>query len=175
MIKDILFYTGILSSYMVLSLTVWIAIQVSYIILAIYAPIYFKRLKEKKWKKHVLHFLSFLAGIISLLIPSMVTLGLGGYSSLDTKFPPIVCFAKNRDITAYMMLIPMGVLMALIITELILIFHFLMRYVLYSGSSNRFTRILFMWTTYPQLWTCWKYCIAGKLWQVLNLVKRPPK
>ena len=118
---------GILSSYMVLSLTVWITIQISYTILAIYTPIYFKRLKEKKWKKHMLHLVSFLAGIISLLVPSMVTLGLGGYSSLDTKFPPIVCFASNRDITAYMLLIPMAVMTALIITELILIFHFLVR------------------------------------------------
>ena len=60
--------------------------------------------------------------------PSMVTLGLGGYSALDTKFPPVVCFASNRDVTAYMLLIPLGVLIALIITELILIFHFLVRY-----------------------------------------------
>ena len=122
------FPAGSLSSYMVLSLTVWIAIQISYTILAIYTPIYFKRLKEKKWKKHMLHLVSFLAGIISLLVPSMVTLGLGGYSSLDTKFSPIVCFSNNRDITAYMLLIPLGVMMSLIITELILIFHFLLRY-----------------------------------------------
>ena len=113
---------------MVLSLTVWITIQISYTILAIYTPIYFKRLKEKRWKKHILHLVSFLAGIVALLVPSMVTLGLGGYSSLDTKFPPVVCFASNRDITAYILLIPLGVMMALIITELILIFHFLLRY-----------------------------------------------
>ena len=113
---------------MVLSLSVWIAIQISYTILAVYTPIYFKRLKDKKWKKHVLHLVSFLAGIVALLIPSLVTLGFGGYSALDTKFPPVVCFASNRDITAYMLLIPLGVLMALIITELILIFHFLVRY-----------------------------------------------
>jgi hypothetical protein len=58
----------------------------------------------------------------------MVTLGLGGYSTLGTKFPPVVCFARNRDVAAYMLLIPLGVLMSLIITELILIFHFLVRY-----------------------------------------------
>ena len=122
------FHAGILSSYMVLSLSVWIAIQISYTTLAVYTPIYFKRLKDKKWKKHILHLVSFLAGIVALLIPSLVTLGLGGYSALDTKFPPVVCFASNRDISAYMLLIPLGVLMALIITELILIFHFLVRY-----------------------------------------------
>ena len=75
---------------------------------------------------YMLHIISLIAGIVSLLIPSMVTLALGGYSSLDTKFPPIVCFASNRDITAYMLLIPMGVMTALIITELtVLIFRFL--------------------------------------------------
>ena len=125
---SIFVYAGILSSYMPLPLTVWITIQISYTILAIYTPIYFKQLKDKKWKKHFLHLLSLIAGIVSLLIPSMVTLGLGGYSPLDTKFPPVVCFASNRDITAYMLLIPMGVMTSLIITELVLIFHFLVRY-----------------------------------------------
>ena len=112
---------------MALSLAVWITIQISYTILAVYAPIYFKRLKEKKWKKYVFHLVSFLAGIAALLIPSLVTLGLGGYSPLDTKFPPVVCFARNRDVTVYMLLIPMAIMTALIITELILIFHFLVR------------------------------------------------
>ena len=112
---------------MVLPLTVWITIQISHTVLAVYAPIYFKRLNEEKKKKHILHLVSFLAGIAALLIPSFVTLGLGGYSPLDTKFPPVVCFARNRDVTAYMMLIPLGVLISLIITELILIFHFLVR------------------------------------------------
>ena len=129
------FTAGFVSSYMVLSLSVWIVIQISYTLLAIYAPIYFKQLKEKKWKKHTVHLLSFLAGIVSLLVPSLVTLALGGYSPLDTKFPPIVCFARNRDVTAYMLLIPLGVLMAAIITELILIFHFLMRYINLMSAS----------------------------------------
>ena len=111
---------------MALPLTIWITIQISYTILAVYTPIYFKQLKEKRWKMYMLHIISLIAGIVSLLIPSMVTLALGGYSSLDTKFPPIVCFASNRDITAYMLLIPMGVMTALIITELtVLIFRFL--------------------------------------------------
>lgn len=110
-----------------LPLTVWIAIQVSYTILAVYKPMYFKRFKEKKWSKHFLHIMSILAGIASLLVPAMLTLGLGGYSSLDTKFPPVVCFAKNRDVTVYIFLIPLSLLMATVITELILIFHFLLR------------------------------------------------
>ena len=114
---------------MVLPLTVWIAIQVSYTILAVYAPVYFKQFKEKKWRRHILHLVSVLAGIVSILFPSLLTLGVGGYSSLDTKFPPIVCFAKDRDITVYIFLIPIGVLIATIITELILIFHFLLRYI----------------------------------------------
>lgn len=116
---------GIISNYMTLPLTTWITIQISYTSLAVYSPMYFKRLKEKKWKKNVLHFASILAGIISYLVPSMMTVGLGGYSPLDTKFPPVVCFARNRDITVYILLIPLGVLMATIITELILIFRFL--------------------------------------------------
>ena len=123
-----LFHVGFVSSYMVLSLTLWIAIQISYTFLAVYTPVYFKRLNKQKWKKHVLHLVSFLAGIVALLFPSLVTLGVGGYSALDTKFPPVVCFASNRDVTAYMLLIPLGIMIALVITELILIFHRLVRY-----------------------------------------------
>ena len=133
---DLCYYAGILSSYMVLSLTVWITIQISYTFLAVYTPIYFKRLKESKWKKHILHLVSFLAGIVALLFPSMVTLGLGGYSTMGTKFPPIVCFARNRDIIAYVA-IPLGVMMSLIITELILIFHFLVRYFMIRKVERR--------------------------------------
>lgn len=112
---------------MCLPLTVWIAIQISYTFLAIYAPMYFKRLKQKKQTSHSLHILSILAGLVSLLFPSLLTLGLGGYSPLDTKFPPVVCFPENREITMYIYVIPVEVMIAIIITELILIFHFLLR------------------------------------------------
>jgi hypothetical protein len=122
---------------MVLSLTVWITIQISYTFLAVYAPIYFKRLNEQKRKKNILHLVSFLAGIVALLFPSLVTLGVGGYSTLDTKFPPVVCFATNRDVSAYMLLIPLGVLTALIITELILIFRLLVRYLKCIDCVNK--------------------------------------
>ena len=51
-------------------------------------------IEREKMEKYILHLVSFLAGIVALLFPSMVTLGLGGYSALDTKFPPVVCFAS---------------------------------------------------------------------------------
>ena len=111
-------------------MAVWIAIHVGYILGVVYAPFYFKKLIETKWKKHVLHITSLLAGALALLIPSLLTLGLGGYSPVDTRFPPIVCFARNRGITAYTLLIPLGILMATILTELILILHRLIRYIL---------------------------------------------
>ena len=120
--------TGILSSHMGLPLTTWITIQISYTLLAVYAPVYFKRLKESKWKRRSLHIVSVLAGIASVLVPSMLTLGVVGYTSLDTKFPPVACFADgHRSIAIYIFLIPCGVLNAIIISELILIFHFLVR------------------------------------------------
>ena len=111
-----------------LPLTVWITIQLSFTLMAIYTPIYFKRLKENKWKRHLLHLTSLLAGIASVLVPSMLTLGVVGYSALDSKFPPVACFAAgHRSIAIYVFLIPCGVLNAIIISELILIFHFLVR------------------------------------------------
>ena len=111
-----------------LPLTVWITIQISFTLLAIYAPLYFKRLKESKWKWRALHLLSLLAGIASVLVPSMLTLGFVGYTALDTKFPPVACFAAgHRNLAIYIFLIPCGVLNAIIISELILVFHFLVR------------------------------------------------
>ena len=119
---------GIISSFIVYPLTIWIAIQVGYMLLGVHAPFYFKQLKNKKQREKFFHVMSILVGIMSLVVPSMLTLGLGGYSSLDTRFPPIVCWARRRDVTVYTFLIPMGVMLSIINTELILILHFLLRY-----------------------------------------------
>ena len=132
MCKDIivapLYYTGIVSSHLGLPLTVWISIQAGFTLLAVYTPVYFKQLKENKWKWHFLHIISVLAGIASALVPAMLTLGLVGYSSFDTKFPPVVCYAAEyRKIAIYIFLLPTGVLNAILISELILLFHFLVR------------------------------------------------
>ena len=120
-------FTGIISSFIVYPLTIWIAIQVGYTLLGVRTPFYFKQLKNKKQREKYLHAISVLVGIAFLVVPSMLTLGLGGFSSFDTRFPPIVCWAKRRDITVYTFLIPMGVMLSVIITELILILHFLLR------------------------------------------------
>lgn len=118
---------GVISSYAVLPLAFWIAIQVGYILAAISSPFYFNRLKDNKWKVHTLHIVSLLIGVLSPLIPSIITLARGGFSVVDTKFPPIVCFARNRDITLYSLFIPLSVLMSTIITQLVLIIHLLLR------------------------------------------------
>ena len=118
--------TGIVSSHLGVPLTVWISIQVGFTLLAVYAPVHFKRLKENKWKWHFLHIASLLAGIVSALFPAMLTLGVVGFSSLDTKFPPITCNAAgHRNISIYIFLLPTGLLTAVLISELILLFHFL--------------------------------------------------
>ena len=119
---------GFLSSFAVLPLAIWIAVQIGYILAAISAPFYFNRLKETKWKVNVLHITALLVGVLSPLVPSIASIASqGGFTSFDTKFPPIVCFTRNRDITVYSLLIPLAVLISLIITQLILIIHFLLR------------------------------------------------
>ena len=121
---------GLISNYFVLPMTIWIAIQLGYTLLAVCTPMYFKRLKNEKWKKRVIHIVSVVAGVLPLLFASLLTLGLGGYTPADSKFPPVVCFARNRDISAYTLLVPLGVVMATVFTELILIFHYLIRLVI---------------------------------------------
>ena len=131
--SNIPIHAGFVSSYMGLPLTVWIAIQVTFTFLGVYTPAYFKRLKEKKWKLRLIHCFSFFAGIVSLLVPASFTVGFGGYSPLSTKFPPITCFAINRDLSIYMFIVPVQILLAVIVTELILIFYSLLRYVLVNS------------------------------------------
>ena len=118
---------GIISSFIVYPLTIWIAIQVGYTLLAVRTPLYFKQLKNKKQTEKLLHVVSILVGILFLVVASMLTLGLGGFSSIDTRFPPIVCWPRRRDISVYTFLIPMGVMLSVINTELILILHYLVR------------------------------------------------
>ena len=118
-----------MSSYAFLPLAFWVAVQISFILGAITAPFYFKRLREEKWKIHTLHLISLVVGIFAPLIHFIVVLANSGFSSIDTKFPPIVCFARNRDITVYLLLIPLAVLISTIITQLILIIHLLIKWV----------------------------------------------
>ena len=118
---------GLISGQVVLPLAIWITIQVGYTLLAVRSPFYFKRLTTDKRKGHILHIASLVAGAISVLFPFFVVLGVGGYSLIDTLFPPIVCIARNRDVSAYVVLVPLGILMAVIITLLVLILHQLVR------------------------------------------------
>lgn len=118
---------GLISGQVVLPLAIWITIQVGYTLLAVRSPFYFKRLTTDKKKGHILHIVSLIIGAISVLIPFFIVLGVGGYSLIDTIFPPIVCIARNRDVSAYVILVPLGILMAVIITLLVLIIHQLLR------------------------------------------------
>lgn len=122
-----LLHAGLISGQVVLPLAIWITIQVGYTLLAVRNPFYFKRLTNDKRKGHILHIASLVAGVISVLFPFFVVLGVGGYSLIDTLFPPIVCIARNRDVSAYVILVPLGILMAVIITLLVLILHQLVR------------------------------------------------
>ena len=120
-------FVGVASGYAALPLAVWVAVQIGFILGAISAPFYFNRLREEKWKIHALHVASLLVGIFSPLIHFTVVLATSGFASIDAKFPPLVCFARNRDITLYLLSIPLAVLISTIITQLILIIHLLIK------------------------------------------------
>lgn len=123
-------HVGLISGQVVLPLAIWITIQVGYTLLAVRTPLFFKRLTMNKKRQHILHVVSLLIGLVALLVSSLLTLGLTGYGLVDTIFPPIVCIARNRDVTTFTILIPLGVLSATIITMLVLILHRLVRYAL---------------------------------------------
>ena len=120
-------FIGVVSGYAVLPLAVWVAVQISFIMGAISAPFYFNRLREEKWKIHALHVASLLVGVFAPVIHFTIVLATSGFASIDAKFPPIVCFARNRDITLYLLSILLAVLISTIITQLILIIHLLIK------------------------------------------------
>ena len=119
--------TGVVAAYAVLPLAVWAAVQISFILGAISAPFYFNQLREEKWKIHTLHVASLLVGVFAPVIYFTVVLSTSGFASIDAKFPPMICFARNRDITLYLLSIPLVVLISTIITQLILIIHLLIK------------------------------------------------
>ena len=120
--------TGILSGHMTLAVILWITVQISFTLLAVYAPVYFNRLIENKQKRRFLHIISLLAGGALILTSSMLTLGTVGYNTLDSIFPPVVCYAAEyRSVAIYVFLIPSGLFDAIIISELIVLYHFLVR------------------------------------------------
>ena len=116
-----------MSSYAVLPLTIWIAFQVGYILCAIFAPFYFNTLKEKKRTLVIIHIVALLIGILAPLVPSIASILAGGFTAVDTKFPPPLCFGRDRKITIYFLVIPLTILMASIMTMLIMIIHLLIR------------------------------------------------
>ena len=119
---------GFLSSFAVLPLAIWVAVQIGYILAAISAPFYFNQFKDTKWKVNILHITTLVVGLLSPLVPSIASIASkGGFSPFDTKFPPIVCFTRNRDVTVYSLVLPLAVLVSIIITQLILILHILIR------------------------------------------------
>ena len=64
--KSLLNNNNIISEFMVIPLTVWkLATQ---FLQSIYMPVYFKQLKEKKWKMHLLHVVSSITRIKCMLI-----------------------------------------------------------------------------------------------------------
>ena len=121
-------HTGLVSNYMGLPLTVWIAIQITYTFLGVYAPTYFQQLKKKKWQRRFLHCISLFAGVVLFIVPSLFTVGLGGFSPQSTKFPSVACFAINRELNIYIFIVPVQILLAIVVTELVLILHSLFRY-----------------------------------------------
>ena len=123
-----MYIVGLISGQVVLPLAIWITIQIGYTLLAVRAPLIYKNLTQNKRKSRILHIVSVVIGIVSLVVPAVFTLAFGGYTLIDTRFPPIVCLTRERDVVAYTILIPLGILMALIVSFLVLILHTLIRY-----------------------------------------------
>ena len=64
------------------------------------------------------------------VIPVAIVFGTGGFTL--TRFPPLICFARNVDVTFYALNLPLCILLATGITLIVLIFYAL--YALLQGQ-----------------------------------------
>ena len=71
-------------------------------------------------KMKYLHITVVLLGLILPIIPVAVALGTGGFTL--NRLPPIICSARSSDATFYAVALPVGFMLALGITLLILLF-----------------------------------------------------
>ena len=67
--------------------------------------------------------------LVTVLLLPCITVGvLFGTGGLQLgRFPPVVCYAEDLDVTFYILILPISIIMAVGNTMLILIFHVLIQ------------------------------------------------
>ena len=113
--------TGTVSYYTVLQLALWAVFHVVVVFLAVIFPLYNRELDISGKIKYI-HITMVLLGLILPCVPVAVTFGTGGFALRDTRFPPIICFGRDRGATVYSLTIAESVLVATGISLLIVVF-----------------------------------------------------
>ena len=128
--------TGTVSYYTVLQLALWAVFHVAVVFLAVVFPLYNRELDVSGKIKYI-HITMVLLGLILPCVPVAVTFGTGGFAFGDTRFPPIICFGRDRGATVYSLTIAESVLVATGISLLIAVFWKLIKVkFLFSYSSE---------------------------------------
>ena len=104
-----------------LQLALWAVFHVAVVFLAVVFPLYNWELDISGKIKYI-HITMVLVGLILPCVPVAVTFGTGGFAFGDTRFPPIICFGRDRGATVYSLTIPESVLVATGISLLIVVF-----------------------------------------------------
>jgi len=115
----ILLYIGIVFDYCAMQTGLWWLFHIVAIFFGILFPFRTRVIRETGRCRHV-HIVMVIMGLILPCIPVAVTLGTGGYAM--TRFPPILCTAKNGAAIFYSLVLPVSLYLGTVVSLLVIIY-----------------------------------------------------
>ena len=115
----ILLYIGIVFDYCAMQTGLWWLFHIVAIFFGILFPFRTRVIRETGRCRHV-HIAMVIMGLIVPCIPVAVTLGTGGYAM--TRFPPILCTAKNGAAIFYSLVLPVSLYLGTVVSLLVTIY-----------------------------------------------------
>ena len=112
-------HAGIVFYYTLFQTAVWWFLHVAALFWGIRFPLQAKALATSNCQKYF-HLVMVLLGLTLPIIPVIATLASGGFGL--TRFPVILCTGKKGAATFYSLVLPIGILMQIGVSLLILIF-----------------------------------------------------
>ena len=110
---------GIVLDYAAMQIGLWWLFHIVVIFFGISFPFRTRVIRERGRCRHV-HIAMVIVGLFIPCIPVVVTLGTGGYGT--TRFPPILCTAKNGAAIFYSLVLPISLYLGTVVSLLVIIY-----------------------------------------------------
>ena len=103
--------------------TFWIVFHVAALFWGIRFPFHYRQFKENGYIKYI-HIATIATAVLVPLVSGLAPLK-DGY--IPTRFPPILCAARNEDYSFYAVELPISILLTITTSLLILIFWIILK------------------------------------------------